>query len=107
MAERQFNDLTPAEAERLFVLMEEMGESIQAIGKILRHGYESCHPNLDAVATNRRSLEQELGHVTYAVAMMWAAGDLSRPNIDAHTAAKSESIKPYLHHQPKEVTNES
>lgn len=31
-----FNGLTPAEAERLALLLEELGEAQQAIGKILR-----------------------------------------------------------------------
>ena len=34
-----FNQLTPAETERLAILAEECGEVIQAVGKILRHGY--------------------------------------------------------------------
>lgn len=40
-----FNGLTPAEAERLAMLSEECGEVIQIIGKILRHGYDSYHPD--------------------------------------------------------------
>jgi hypothetical protein len=36
-----FNGLAPAETERLALLLEELGEAQQAIGKILRHGYES------------------------------------------------------------------
>lgn len=34
-----FNQLTNAQAERLHILLEELGEAQQAIGKILRHGY--------------------------------------------------------------------
>ena len=34
-----FNELSPAEVERLAILAEEMGEAIQVIGKVLRHGY--------------------------------------------------------------------
>ena len=34
-----FNKLTPAQAERLAILIEECGEVIQAATKILRHGY--------------------------------------------------------------------
>ena len=53
------NELTPAESERLALLSEEMGEAIQAIGKILRHGYESTGPK--TIVRNRTSLEKELG----------------------------------------------
>ncbi len=44
MAEKPFNELTPAEVERLSMLAEEAGEVVKAVGKILRHGYGSCHP---------------------------------------------------------------
>ncbi len=40
-----FNRLTPAEAERLAMLAEEAAEVIQIVGKILRHGYASYHPD--------------------------------------------------------------
>lgn len=40
------NNLTAAEQERLAILAEEMGEALQIIGKIIRHGYESYNPTL-------------------------------------------------------------
>lgn len=49
---QQFNALTPAEAERLFYLLEKLGEAQQAIGKILRHGYESYDPTVAAPPLN-------------------------------------------------------
>ena len=55
-----FNNLTPAEAERLSMLAEEAGEVIQIIGKILRHGYESYHPANPEI-TNRELLAKEFG----------------------------------------------
>jgi NTP pyrophosphatase (non-canonical NTP hydrolase) len=57
-----FNQLTPAEAERLAMLAEECGEVIQVIGKILRHGYDSYHPANPRV-TNRDLLAKELRDV--------------------------------------------
>jgi hypothetical protein len=36
--------MAEAERERLAMLAEEAGEIVQIIGKILRHGYESYHP---------------------------------------------------------------
>ena len=41
------NGLNDAEAERLAILLEEFGEAQQAVGKILRHGYESYDPSRD------------------------------------------------------------
>lgn len=60
-----FNGLTPAQAERLAMLAEECGEVIQIVGKILRHGYDSHHPDQqekppEQRITNRESLGHEL-----------------------------------------------
>lgn len=58
-----FNQLDPAEAERLAILSEEMGEALQIVGKILRHGYHSYNPLKPTRTTNRELLVQELSHV--------------------------------------------
>ena len=91
----QFNKLTPAEAERLFYLLEELGETQQAIGKILRHGYDSCHPERDQ-RTNREDLEKELHDVYTAIQMLTTQGDLKEESIF------KLPVRPpwrYLHHQ--------
>lgn len=93
-----FNRLTPAEDERLALLLEEMGEAQQAIGKIMRHGYESRHPA--GIRTNREMLERELGDVIAAIRMMQEACDISSGRIEAHALNKRESVRDYLHHQP-------
>ena len=92
-----FNKLTPGEAERLALLAEELGESIQAIGKILRHGYESRHPN--GGPTNRKTLESELGDVMCAVNKLCDAGDLSSSAIALGAEMKTVRVEQYLHHQ--------
>lgn len=97
MSNEHFNKLTPAEAERLAVLLEEMGEAQQAIGKILRHGYDSTHPN--GGPTNRELLELEMGDVYYAMIRMWATGDLNGNAVSQRTDDKAKSITKYLHHQ--------
>lgn len=91
-----FNQLTPAEAERLAILAEECGECIQAIGKILRHGYESKHP--DGGPTNRESLERECGDVWYAMTILTSSRDLDLVQIIEHSLKKEVSISKYLHH---------
>ena len=92
-----FNQLTPAEAERLALAMEEMGEAIQAIGKILRHGYESRHPS--GGPTNRQALECELGDVYAAIGMLCDSGDTDIQQITSAMLAKDQSVQRYLHHQ--------
>lgn len=94
-----FNKLTFAEAERIALLMEECGEVIQSCGKILRHGYESTHP--EGGPTNRQSLEIELGHVMHAHARMCIAKDLDNERCVVSSLRKSRSVAKYLHHQPR------
>ncbi len=92
-----FNELSPAEAERLWLLVEEMGEALQAIGKVGRHGYASRHP--DGGPTNLLNLEKELGHVHRIITMMVAADDISWIRLLNESVSKVVSMKPYLHHQ--------
>lgn len=94
---QSFNKLKPSEAERLALLAEEMGEAIQVIGKILRHGFDSVHPN--GGPNNRTLLEKELGDVRHAMIRMCEAGDLDKDSIHAAAEAKRESVEQYLHHQ--------
>lgn len=97
----QFNGLSPAEHERLAILSEELGEAQQAIGKILRHGYESSNPDVAPKnrVSNRVMLEKELGDVAFAIAFLGEASDVSRAMIWQYADEKRERIKPYLHHQ--------
>ena len=94
-----FNKLTPAEAERLAILAEECGEVIQAVGKILRHGYASCHPaDVDLRLDNRNTLEKEIGDIQSAIAMMREAGDISETNIAVSESKKRITVVRYMHH---------
>lgn len=92
-----FNGLTPGEAERLALLIEECGETIQAATKVLRHGYESCYPGTET--TNRMMLEKEIGHVGNAIEMMCVAEELGEDMIEKHLLAKRKTIRQWLHHQ--------
>lgn len=94
---QHFNDLTPGQAERLALLLEELGEAQQAIGKILRHGYNSRHP--DGGPTNQESLEREMGDVLVALEMLYEGSDLSRISVLEQQSIKSLKIKKHLHHQ--------
>lgn len=96
-----FNGLTPAQAERLALLAEECGEVVQAVGKILRHGYESSHPNF--IATNRTQLAKEIGDVYAAVGMLTGARDLDPETIDRLAESKTARVRQYMHHQGDKV----
>jgi NTP pyrophosphatase (non-canonical NTP hydrolase) len=99
-----FNRLSEAEAERIALLMEECGEVIQACGKILRHGYESCNPTIDVPEdeypeTNRLMLQKELGDVLHAISRMEDAADIYATVLAERSKAKREKVRKYLHHQ--------
>lgn len=91
-----FNKLTPAEHERLTLIFEECSEVIQIVGKIMRHGYNSCHP--DGGPTNRQLLEEELGHVMFASNLACENLDLDYDGLILSAENKGESCQKYLHH---------
>lgn len=99
---RPFNQLTPAEDERLAFLIEECSEVIKAAAKIQRHGFESKDPTIpveDKPPTNRETLELEMGDVLAAINMTFAAGDTNAANIYTRQAVKLEEVKEWMHHQ--------
>ena len=95
---KHFNGLTPAEAERLALLLEELGETSQVIGKILRHGYESYSPLDPKRETNRQMLVRELGDVLAAVQLMRSACDVTKLGLDRAKEDKLTRVGKYLHH---------
>lgn len=96
--EQPFNKLTPRQAERLAVLCEELGEAQQAVGKILRHGYNSYDPTVINPLINKYALENEIAHVMVAADMLCLDGDLSRSAIIKVADAKVLSVKQWLHY---------
>lgn len=96
--EENFNKLTPAQTERLALLSEELGEAIQAIGKILRHGYASVNPTIENSLTNKQQLELEIGDIYYAVQLLTLSNDIGWEGIDDRFEVKSNKHN-YLHHQ--------
>jgi NTP pyrophosphatase (non-canonical NTP hydrolase) len=95
IAER-VNGLGLIREERLVLLAEELAEAGQAVCKILRHGYESRHP--DGGPTNRETLERELGDVRAAVVLLLELGDLSDGRIEEFGREKYARVGRYLHY---------
>lgn len=89
-----FNKLTPAEAERLAWLMEECAEAQQAIGKILRHGYNSKNPFDPNHEGNRADLLREIRDINAAVNLMIEKGDLSQL-----ARERNHTKLAFMHHQ--------
>ena len=101
MKSKNFNNLTPAETERLSILMEELSESSQMIGKIFRHGYSSVNPLNTGAGSNRQRLEEEIGQVQHAIDWMIEVGDLNLENIRLSRTNKENTINEWLHHQTR------
>lgn len=102
MSTNHFNALTEQEAERLAILLEECSEVIQVCGKILRHGYNSTHP--DGGPNNRELLEKELGHLHCAYHFMQSYKDIEGGKVHSSFKSKRETISKYLRHH-KSVVN--
>lgn len=94
-----FNGLGDDEIERLALLIEECSEVSQIACKILRHGYNSYHPDDDNETPNRRLLEEEVGHLSFVIRMMQKNHDLSHEQIKKSESYKAISVKHYLHEQ--------
>ena len=96
--ERHFNELTPAQDERLAWLIEECAEVIQAATKIQRHGYESVRPSDPTGPTNRGMLEAEVADVFAIVQIMQEQGDICKWKLPALVSKKREKLPLYAHH---------
>ncbi len=92
--------LTPAQAERLEMLAEEAAEVVQCCTKILRHGYDSYHPDDVDGKSNRDYLVAEVKEVTaVAVGLMHQAGDLNLNTTDREMELLVKRKLKYTHHQ--------
>lgn len=98
METNHFNGLTEAEHERLSIMMEECGEVVGIIGKILRHGYNNHHPDDLNKVTNRELLEKELGDVLCSMFFMQNNNDVDEVSIKHNAFTKSLKLPKYLHH---------
>ena len=92
-----FVDLDDAQRERLAILSEECGEVIQAIGKILRHGYSSHHP--EGGPDNRSHLERELGDLQGIIDLMAKEDDVNRDRIRGYSLSKLTKLLKWTHFQ--------
>lgn len=79
------------------MLAEECGEVIQIVGKILRHGYDSHHPD-DPATTNRHLLIKELSEVN-AVLQAMGREELINANLNNNPVQVWARKLRYAHHQ--------
>ncbi len=93
---KHFNDLTPAEAERLAYLIEECAEVQQIACKVLRHGYNSLNPDRREDGPNRAQLSRELVDLAGAIARMIDSEDVGPSVLKEADPKKGQR---YMHHQ--------
>jgi hypothetical protein len=94
--------MTEAERERLAMLAEEAGEIVQMVGKILRHGYESYHPEDPNKTTNRVHLTNELNDLNGVLFGMCKYEDLNVHDFSVATAVSAWNRKVrWSYHQEK------
>lgn len=82
--------------ERLACLVEEVGEALQIVGKVLRFGMEANHP--DGGLPNRNLLEDELGDVQWAIRLL-CKRDLDPANINEAMGKKKQRARGWLRYQ--------
>lgn len=88
--------LSAAELEALALLSEECAEVGAIIGKALRHGLDSTHP--DGGATNREAISREAGQVIAAIYIAADIGVINLADLDAGIREKWHKVGQYLHH---------
>lgn len=91
------NNLSPAQIERLALLAEECSEVIHVVNKIIRHGYNSYHPDTPN-QNNIYLLEKELGDLQYAIKLMVKEKDIEDKYIAEAMFHKQKTIGQYLHY---------
>lgn len=97
--------LDPAQHEALSLLSEECGELVQIIGKILRHGFESRHP--DTGSANYELLAKEIGDVMASLRIAEVQNLISWGEVIRARDRKLISVQQYLHHAVTHRTDEA
>lgn len=95
-----FANLTEAQRERLEMLVEECSEVVHAATKILRHGYDSYHPEKPETLVNRKDLQYELLDLWTICERMIDYGDIGLVKFNTSHLVWKKKLR-YTHHQPE------
>lgn len=90
------NNLTPAEVERLTLIVEEAAEVIQAATKVLRYGWKSDHPSCPST-NNREHLMKEVGDLRGVLQLCFQASDMHITSYQYYSLQKLHRVKKYLY----------
>jgi hypothetical protein len=97
MYEIPCKDLSDAEKERLYLLIEECSEVQKQACKILRFGYPDIHPHTKV--DNRTILEEELGDLEAVTDLLYNAYDVRHTKVIQQIAKKNEKLKQFTRFQ--------
>ena len=75
------------EREILNIALEECAEVTQAISKVFRFGFESCHPD-NPNWTNRDHLTEEVGDLMCMIHLMMQQGIIERSGVEKAVSGK-------------------
>jgi hypothetical protein len=110
---QQFNNISYKEQELLVLLVEEAAETVVAVAKALRHGFESRHPDHfrdDGQLTeehekewppqdNRYDIAKEAGQFVGVLDELRALRILDYEVVEKAKTRKMKDAAKYLHHQ--------
>lgn len=83
--------------EALQILSEECSEVIKECCKCMRFGILNHNPLDETETTNIKRLEDEIGHVLFAIEIMNSKGYINMDNVEYSFRKKKETIKKYLY----------
>ena len=86
--------IKPEEAEICNILLEECAETIQAVSKVFRFGWASCHPDKPNY-TNKEHLTEELGDLVCMIKILCDKGIISMEDISRYAEFKQNKLKIY------------
>jgi NTP pyrophosphatase (non-canonical NTP hydrolase) len=102
---QQKGKCTPEEKEILNILLEECAEVTQAISKIFRFGFESCHPDTPDI-TNREHLTEEIGDLITMIMITVKKDIVDEESAFVYSGQKLEKLKHYSDIDLKDIENE-
>lgn len=86
--------ITTSESEICNIFMEEAAECIQAVSKIFRFGFESCHPQ-NPNFTNREHLTEEIGDLVCMIKILCDKNIINSDDLSRFAQYKLEKLKTY------------
>lgn len=91
---KQLGKTSPEEKEILNITLEESAEVIQSISKILRFGWDSCHPT-NPNYTNREHMTEEVGDLICMITILFLKGIIDESKALEYAYAKVAKLKKY------------